>query len=87
MIKTVGVVEVEMGEDDGGDLVGRQVERGQLAIDLLVAGDRESELGADKPTGKASSGFEPGRVGGFRAFAGVNNKGPFGVLDDHYPDG
>lgn len=87
MIKTVGVVEVEMGEDDGGDAVYGEVERCQLTVDLLVAGDREFELGAYKPTGKAAGGFEPCRVGGFRAFASVDDEGAFGVLDDHYPDG
>jgi hypothetical protein len=41
-----------MREDDGGDPVDREVEHDELTVDLLLAGDREFELGAIEPGGE-----------------------------------
>lgn len=55
-------------------------------VDLLVAGDREFELGAVEPGGKRAIGAEIVRAGDRGALAGIDEEGAFGVLDDEGPD-
>lgn len=74
MVKTAGVVEVPMGEEDGFDLLGVDVNLSELAIDLLFPGDVEF----------IENGAIPGRVG---ADAGIDEEDAFGVVDGEDPDG
>jgi hypothetical protein len=75
MVKTAGVVEVPMGEEDGFDLLGLDVCAGELVVDLLVAGYIEFVGDAMVPGGN---------VGGD---AGVDEEDAFGVVDGEDPDG
>jgi len=86
MIEAVGVIEVEVGEDDGGDLSDGDLECSQLAVDLLVAGDREFELGVVEPGGEQTIGAKIAGAGDGCAFAGVDEEDAIGVLDDEGPD-
>lgn len=87
MVETVGVIEVKVSKDDGSDCGGRKTEGCQLSVDLLVAGDREFELGTIEPGGKWAIRAKIVRMGDGGTFAGIDEEGTFGVPDHQGPDG
>ncbi len=72
VVESGGVIEVEVGEDDGGWLL--FWEGFELAIDLVVAVDGEFVLGGAIPSGEWAFVFEVVFVGDFGAFAGVDKE-------------
>lgn len=75
MGETAGVVEMPVGQEDGFDLLGLDINGGELAVDLLVAGDIEFVEDVMVPGGDVG------------ADAGVDEEDAFGVVDGEDPDG
>jgi len=82
MAEAVRVIEMKVGQDDGCDVLDGDVEGGKLAVDLLVAGDGEFELGAIEPGRDEAIRAKVSGAGDGGAFTGVDDKDPFGVFDD-----
>ena len=86
VVKAVGMIEVEVGKDDSGDVFSRETDGSQLVVDLIFAGDSESELRPVEPGGKDAGWFEIIGAGDVGAFAGVYEEVAFGMLNYEGPD-
>ena len=87
VIESIGVIEVEVGEDDGGYTFERDLFCFKLAVDLVIAVDGEFVLRGAIPISEQAFAFEVIFVVDFGAFAGVDEEYAFGVFDGHNPDG
>jgi len=87
MAETAGVIEVQVGEDDGFYRRDRDVEFYQLLIDAIVGSYAKPELGSHVSCYCEARGFEITRAADGGVEAGVDDKGAIGVFDDQYPDG
>src|ERR1700755_591244 len=84
LLETTDVVEVEMGEDDGG---GGKVFGGELERETFFGFYFEFELGANVSVDEGATGFEITGVHDGGVEAGVDQEGAFGVFDNGHADG
>jgi hypothetical protein len=74
VVESVGVIEVEVGEDDGCYVFERDLFCFELAVDLVIAVEGEFLLRGAIPIGEGAFVFEVVFVVDLGAFAGVDEE-------------